>query len=239
MNTYRLLDTFKGTFGGVKYRHRSSTLGDKIAGSLYEDMLLLRRSKAFCECVSSRTHGTNKRNQASGLPIRRGDGVFGELVPGVRAVLLTGRDVPSGPLATIEVGVEVKILAKAMIKQVDRVMSDLLRQAEHFRKYGNPICVGFVGINYASYCTSYEGDRAFRTDGSKHAHPCDEAPEAERRIRERVFDKFDHFLFLRYMATNEPPYPFQWLDETRTYEEYGALLTRLSIAVEARLRTSR
>jgi hypothetical protein len=50
-----------------------------------------------------------------------------------------------GEVANILLGAEVKILAKAMIKQLDRVGSDMENQAAEFRKHGNaPICVGIV-----------------------------------------------------------------------------------------------
>jgi hypothetical protein len=66
--------------------------------------------------------------------------------------------VARGRVATVEIGVEAKILAKAMIKQIDRVINDLVGQVGHFKRgLGNPICVGIVGINQAEVCTSYEG----------------------------------------------------------------------------------
>ncbi|MFY9980870.1 MAG: hypothetical protein WAK22_21765 [Candidatus Sulfotelmatobacter sp.] len=39
-----------------------------------------------------------------------------------------------GPVATIEIGVETKILAKAMIKQIDRVTGDLMRRLKNSEK---------------------------------------------------------------------------------------------------------
>ena len=55
---------------------------------------------------------------------------------------------------------ETKILAKAMIKQIDRVIGDLLRQIEEFRRHGeNPICLAIVGVNFAQRYTSFEGKR--------------------------------------------------------------------------------
>ena len=45
-----------------------------------------------------------------------------------------GFAVARGPVATVEIGVEVKILAKAMIKQIDRVIGDLVKQVTHFRR---------------------------------------------------------------------------------------------------------
>jgi len=70
----------------------------------------------------------NMRNVMTGKPARRGDGTFGELVPAAVAVTEKGMLVARGPVATIEIGAETKILAKAMIKQIDRVISDLINQ---------------------------------------------------------------------------------------------------------------
>jgi hypothetical protein len=60
-----------------------------------------------------------------------------------------------------------------MIKQIDRVIGDFVKQVGHFRKgAGNPICVGIAGINHATTYTSYEGKRAWPTDGtSSYRHP--------------------------------------------------------------------
>jgi hypothetical protein len=150
-------------------------------------------------------------------------------VPTVIAVSEKGLLVARGEIANIQIGAETKILAKAMIKQIDRVIGDLIRQVEEFRRTGgNPICVGIVGINSATNYTSYEGDREWPTDGKKHKHPYQEATEAERRLRERALPSFDEFLFLRFQATNVPPYPFQWADYPQTAKEYAALLVRLS-----------
>ena len=140
-----------------------------------------------------------------------------------------------GPLATIEVGIEVKILMKAMIKQIDRVASDLRGQAEHFRsRGGNPICVGVVGINHADHCTGYEGTRSFPTDGRTHKHPIQEAAAAEARLLQHAASAFDEFIILRFNATNEPPFPFAFVNPKATQMDYGAALARVSQRYEAR-----
>jgi hypothetical protein len=116
-----------------------------------------------------------------------------------------------------------------MIKQIDRVIGDLARQVDEFRRAGgNPICIGFVGINHAEAYTSYEGERSWPTDGKKHKHPIQEAAAAEQRLRDRALPSFDEFLFLRFRAANIEPYPFEWLDYNQTAKEYGALLLRVS-----------
>jgi hypothetical protein len=137
--------------------------------------------------------------------------------------------VARGAIATIEIGTETKILAKAMIKQIDREIGDLARQVQQFRKGGGqPICVGLVGVNFASSYTGYEGDRQFPTDGKKNKHPVQEADDAIARLRERAQPEFDEFMFLRFAASNVEPYPFLWIDENETVMDYGAMLTRIS-----------
>jgi len=145
--------------------------------------------------------------------------------------------VQRGEIATVEIGTEVKILAKAMIKQIDRVISDLTRQVEHFQRAGgNPVCIGIVGINHADEYVSHEGDKAWPTDGRKHKHPIQEAAEAEARLISTAAPAFDEFIVLRFRATNVPPFPFTWLDQHQTELNYGAILTRVLRKYEARFR---
>jgi len=116
-----------------------------------------------------------------------------------------------------------------MIKQIDRVIGDLVRQTEEFKKRGgNPICVGIVGVNSSEIYTSYEGERAFSTDGRRYKHPLQEARDAAARLEQRAQPSFDEFLILKFVATNTPPHPFSWVDEQKTVLEYSALLTRVS-----------
>lgn len=99
----------------------------------------------------------------------------------------------------------------------------------HFRRgAGTPICVGVVGINHAPRCTGYEGTRAFPTDGRANRHPIQEATEAERRLVADAAPVYDEFLVLRYRATNEEPFSFEWVDIARTEQDYGAALVRIS-----------
>ncbi|MGZ8880413.1 MAG: hypothetical protein ACXW1N_08885 [Halobacteriota archaeon] len=163
---YQLLDSFRRLFEGHVYLHRRSNLGDSVAMYFYEDLYSVARSKKFLSRINAGITVLNTRNRRQGIKARRGDGSIGEIVPNVDAIRDEGFVVCRGPIATLEIGIEVKILMKAMIKQIDRVISDLKGQAAHFRsRGGNPICIGIIGINRAPYCTSYEGERAFRTDG--------------------------------------------------------------------------
>lgn len=203
---------------------------------LYEDLHSLARSKKFVSRVDTGISVLNTQNRRQGIKARRGDGSFGEIVPNVDPIKDKGFIVCRGPIATIEIGVEVKILMKAMIKQIDRVINDLKSQAVHFRsRGGNPICVGVVGINRAPYCTSYEGERAFHTDGKRYKHPADEAQEAEARLLQLAGSAFDEFLVLRFEALNESPYGFSWVDEKATLLDYGAILARISQQYETRV----
>jgi len=202
---------------------------------LYEDLHALGRSGKLVRRIDTGISVLNTQNRRHGIRARRGDGSFGEIVPNVEPIKDKGFVVCRGPIATIEIGIEVKILMKAMIKQIDRVISDLKGQAAHFRsRGGHPICVWIVGINRADHCTTYEGERAFPTDGKKYTHPMDEADEAERRLVELAAPAFDEFVVLRFAATNEPPYTFSWANEHATTLDYGAALARISQQYEAR-----
>jgi hypothetical protein len=229
MSSYAMLRTFRSLFEGVRYKHRDSSLGDLVANQLYEDLVSLGKSERLSQRVAARERVVNLGNQAIGKKTRRGDGTLGELVPA--AVALTEADllVARGEVATIEIGVETKILAKAMIKQIDRVIGSLRRQTEEFRKTGGqPICIGLVGINHAASYTSFEGERAWPTDGRKHKHPVQEAAEAEARLLAQARPAFEEFQLLRFRATNVEPFPFEWVDEALTRKEYSALLVRVS-----------
>jgi hypothetical protein len=81
--------------------------------------------------------------------------------------------------------------------------------------------------------TSYEGDRAYRTDGSKYKHPIQEAEQARQRLA-AVSDLYDEFLILRFRARNEEPYAFEWVNEKETRLDYGAALIRISNEYEKR-----
>jgi len=226
---YALLTAFQKLFAGTAYLHRNSSLGDRVASYLYEDLYTLSKSTKLRERIDAHVRVLNVQNRTVGIARRRGDGTFGELVPSATAVVEKGLSVARGPVATIEIGVETKILAKAMIKQIDRVIADLTRQTAEFKKRGgNPICVGVVGVNFSTLYTSYEGTRAFPTDGTKYKHPIQEAASAISRLQQRAAPSFDEFLLLRFSATNTPPHPFSWVDEKQTTLEYSALLTRVS-----------
>lgn len=223
-----LLETFRALFDAIQYMHRKSNLGDLVALSFYEDLVGLDKSPTLKSRVATHDRVINLKNVAVGKSARRGDGTLGELVPAATAIVEQGFSVARGPTANIEIGAETKILAKAMIKQIDRVIGDLQRQVEMFRRQGRPICVGLVGVNYSDRYTSFEGTRAFPTDGKRYKHPVQEAQEAEGRLRAHAAPAFDEFLVLRFRATNQPPFPFEWVNRPTLDLEYGALLTRVA-----------
>lgn len=226
---FALLRCFREVFEGKQYNHRNSTLGDRVASQLYEDLVTLGRSPKLVERVHKHECVVNLGNKAVGKISRRGDGTFGELVPTAIALTESGLLVARGEIANIQIGAETKILAKAMIKQIDRVISDLKGQVAHFQSTGgNPICVGIVGVNYAPHYTSYEGTREWPTDGKKHKHPIQEAAAAESRVEARAKPAFDEFQFLRFRAENAGTFPFEWVDLAQTAKEYAAMLVRIS-----------
>jgi hypothetical protein len=178
----------------------------------------------------------NVQNRRRGVAARRGDGTFGEIIPGETPITDDGYLVARGPVATVEIGIEIKILAKAMIKQIDRVINDLRNQVVQFKRGGGtPICVAVIGINQATSTVGYEGDRPFPTTGrAGFLHPYQEAPEAEWRLRSEAAPEFDEFLVLPFQATNAPPYPFEWLNYDETRLDYAAALTRISARYQQR-----
>jgi hypothetical protein len=114
---YRLLTEFQRLFEAKPYKHRASNQGDFVAMHLYEDLLSVNRSpKLIAAAVERKERVLNVQNKRRGIAARRGDATFGELIPGETAIADSGYQVARGPIATVEIGVEVKILAKAMIK---------------------------------------------------------------------------------------------------------------------------
>lgn len=234
---YRLLSEFRRLFEGKIYKHRASNQGDLVAMHLYEDLVAVQRSSKLIDgAVFRKDRVVNAQNRRRGIEARRGDGTFGEIIPGETALVDPGYQVGRGPIATVEIGVEVKILAKAMIKQIDRVINDLRNQVVQFRRGGgHPICVAVVGVNQAESTVGYEGDRLFPTTGKAgYLHPVQEAAEAEHRLRTLAAPDFDELLILRFKATNAAPYPFEWVNYGETRLDYGAALARISAGYQQR-----
>lgn len=234
---YRLPTEFRRLFDGKVYKHRDSSQGDFVAMHLYEDLIAINRSSKLIDAaINRRDRVLNVQNKRRGVAARRGDGTFGEIIPGEDPITDSGYLVARGPIATVEIGVEVKVLAKAMIKQIDRVINDLRNQVAQFKRGGgHPICVAIIGINQAASTVGYEGDRPFPTTGKQgFLHPFQEAPEAERRLRAEAAPEFDEFIVLRFKATNAPPYPFEWVNHNEMRLDYAAALSRISARYQQR-----
>jgi hypothetical protein len=58
--------------------------------------------------------------------------------------------------------------------------------------------------------------------------PLQEAAEAEARLLQHAAPFYDEFLILRFIATNSPPFNFQWVNSNHTNLDYGASLARVS-----------
>ncbi len=204
---------------------------------LIEDLIAINRSPKLIEAAIGRKDRVlNAQNRRRGIAARRGDGTFGEIIPGEIPIADPGYLVSRGPIATVEIGIEVKVLAKAMIKQIDRVINDLRNQVVQFKRGGGqPICVAVIGINQAESTVGYEGDRQFPTTGKQgFLHPFQEASEAERRLRLDAAPDFDEFLVLRFKAMNAPPYGFEWVHYGETRLDYAAALSRISARYQQR-----
>lgn len=245
-NPYRLLRNFQELFS-AKYEHRNSTHGDRLALELYEDLYVRDQERGralkFVSRVESAECVVNPRNKNYGRSARRGDGTFGELMHGAPVVAEPGFAVKRGTTVITEIGVEVKSLAKAMIKQLDRVVGDLCKRVEQFKTKGGskpPIAIGIVGVNHSPSFLSYEGAVSFLADGTRqpngkiYARPSDEASRATHDLQSLAAPAFFEFLILEFIATNVPPYPFQWVNLRKTFDDYNALLTRLANEYEAR-----
>jgi hypothetical protein len=229
---FRLLDGFRNIFDGQAYRHRSSTHGDRLARLVYEDLYTLGRSALLKKRIDDIECIVNVTNRVTGIRVRRGDGTFGESLPTVPGVREPNFFVGVGPTANVQIGIEVKIIATAMIKQIDRVITSLRDQALQF-KSRNPaaITTAIIGVNHAARYSSYEGDRVFVAEGIRS--PEAEAPKAIQRL-EAVRHDYDEFILLPFQATNSAPFPFGWMDLVSTENLYSAALIRILRLYETR-----
>jgi hypothetical protein len=80
---FRLLTEFRRLFEGRLYKHRASNQGDFVAMHLYEDIIAINRSpKLIDAAIGRRDRVLNVQNRRRGVTARRGDGTFGEIIPG-------------------------------------------------------------------------------------------------------------------------------------------------------------
>ena len=233
-----LLRAFEAVFNGSVYRHRSSTVGDRLSLSVFEDLYDIRRSLSYVDGVHERRLVVNTTNKVTGRKLRRGDGTFGERVISVDPAYAKDFSVWRGPTADVRIGVEVKIIATTMVAQIDRVIGDLRKQADQFRATTpKSISIALVGANYADSYRSYEGDRTYDKPGPKGAAPAAEADSAVARLLDGssgAASAFDEFLVVKFKATNKPPFPFEWVEYSATLDHYLAVLQRVSRAYENR-----
>ena len=193
--------------------------------------MALGQSAKLISRIRNNELAVNIGNQIKGKKGSRGDGTFGRVVPGQSLVSEAPFVVPRGLVANLEIGTEVKIGATKLIAQVDRVMNDLSKQANIFAAH-NPsaIKVGIVGVNYASTYTGHEGDRQFIAK----TPPAREAAEFARRIENNAGPYYDELLILRFQATNNSPYEFNWVNQQETEQFYGSALVRISAEYDRR-----
>jgi hypothetical protein len=126
---YRALSFFQGLFEGRAYLHRASTHGDKIALEVFEDLYALARSTKFNRAVEEKVKGVSPKNVRTGIRARRADGLFGDLLP-AGSKSFSGFAIARGPIATIDIGIETKILHKSQRKQISDRIQGLEKQAD-------------------------------------------------------------------------------------------------------------
>ncbi|HWP57337.1 MAG TPA: hypothetical protein VNL14_05580 [Candidatus Acidoferrales bacterium] len=230
---FKLLESFRKTFEGRVYKHRDPTVGNKIGRYFFEDMLDHSVSARYTHHVASRLGVVSIHGKVqTPRDIRRNDSVFG--IPPAGAVLreASGFRVIEGPVAEPRIGCEVKIVAKSQQKQIDRVINDLEGFARRMKRL-NRRCINLavVGVNHESDYVGHEGARSFR-----HALKAQESAKVEQKLRERLIDVYDELLLLSFRATNQPPYPFHWLNPIEVDVAYGAALTRVGAQYQSRFR---
>jgi len=221
---FALLNAFRLTFAGTPYKHRDSTLGNKIGRQLFEDLLHHSVSFLYNDHVQNGFGVVNRGGQVRGKILRRNDSVFGRPPAGVETLPpLPPNLVREGHVAEPRIGCEVKIIAKAQLKQIDRVINDLSGFALRMKAL-NAKCInlGLIGVNHEPNYVGFEGERQFKGRlGSR------EPTVVSARLREHLVGRYDELLVVGFRATNQPPYPFLWLNQKGVELDYGAVLTRV------------
>jgi len=229
---FRLLAQFESTFRNGPYKHRSPSLGNLIGRELFEDLVANDVSTLFVDRVRIRREIVTLKGEIYGRKrVRRNDSFSGRPPAGeIEIRQVEGLAVSAAVIAEPHIGCEVKILAKAQQKQIDRVIDDLRGFPVRMRSlHARCVNVAIVGVNHKSEYVSYEGDRRYRD----RLRP-KEALQTEERVRE-LHEDFDEVLILPFRATNEgPAFPFAWVDELRTRRDYGAVLTRVGSLYDER-----
>lgn len=234
--TYRALDAFEALFKGTFFNHRVHTNGDRVSINVFEDIDNAGLSPKFVSRASSQSVVANVTNTNAGVIARRPDGTLGHRVQHIAPTFLPTFSIARGQTVSTEIGIEVKIMSKAMVRQRGRVSSDLAHGARDI-KASNPlaITVALVGVNHAQFYVSREGDQIWRTTGSgRYLHPFQEADSIEPYLRAKLGSAYDEIIFLHFVATNEDPFPFSWRSVQQTNLAYGAMIGRIAQAYEQR-----
>lgn len=230
---FRLLEAFRRSFAGNVYRHRDPTIGNRIARELFEDLYNHKVSVRFSGEIDGKIGAVNRGGTVHGRLIRRNDSFFGLVPAGVEVSSpTTGSSVPEGLVAEPRIGCEVKILAKAQLKQIDRVVSDLHNFVGRMKRI-NERCINIaaVGINHEQEYVGYEGRRRFR--GRLTA----QEPTKVAAKLEELRNEYDELLVLSFRASNQSPYPFSWVNDVRVDLDYGAVLRRVGVLYQERFRS--
>lgn len=231
---FGLLETFKKTFEHKIYKHRNSTLGNKIGRTLFEDLFTHRVSPRYNNHIAQGRGVVNVGGKIhTPKSIRRNDSIFGK--PPAGEILESpdkGFSVPKGSVAEPRIGCEVKIIAKSQQKQIDRVISDLDNFVSRMKALNRKcINVAIVGINHESNYVGREGKRTF-----KHILRTQEPTTVKEKLSRELSEKYDEVLVLKFKVTNQIPYPFEWLDYRKVDLDYGAALTRVGELYQERFR---
>jgi len=230
--SYHLLQVFREAFEGTVYKHRISTTGNKIGRELFEDLFRHTVSSLYTDNVRSGACIVSRGGGVHGKVIRRNDSVFGRPpagLPGRKAA--PGYAVIEGTVAEPRIGCEVKILAKAQLKQIDRVINDLEGFALRMKRL-NKKCINaaVVGVNHEPNYVGFEGAREFR-----HRLRADEPFVVMNRLGV-LTASYDEVLLLSFKATNQPPFPFSWGGARKVELDYASVLTRIGEQYQERFR---
>ena len=224
---YRLLHSFQEIFSGTPYRHRNSQLTDCVALDYFEDYRRTTNRPAIQERLDSGSSVVGSRPPLTGGMNHGGLRYIGEKTPGINPTRMPERSVMTGRTANVEIVFEIKILAKSMNKQVNRVINDFgNRQAKLKKAYPDVIFIGAVGVNFASAYVSYEGARTYHTNGKERRHPSQEATSVKNKLLDGLSDVLDELLIICFTAENVSPYNFDFLGLDRTEEELAGIIAR-------------
>ena len=150
---FKLLARFEDTFRQGPYKHRSANLGNRIARELFEDLFAHSVSMRLTDRMRSQFEVVTVNGEIYGRKrVRRNDSFSGRPPAGELDIRTpTGSEVSEGVIAEPHIGCEVKIIAKAQQKQIDRVINDLRGFGVRMRSlHIRCVNVAVVGVNHES-----------------------------------------------------------------------------------------